>query len=234
MTTFKHSSWEKHFVLSPQKISVLAIENKTDLWKCTIELLNQSEGESGAFCIAKDYSAQSLNKMCIVEANVATLSINTKKIQTVLIKKCVENSSSPEFEEQLRKISFNLYSFCKSVCQDTGYSIELDEEIDVAGLFKLFSLSLKENYKTLLEKLIEYVNVNTEFFKTKIFIFLFLTKFLPQTELQVFFEHCRYQDISLVLIEESFPNVLLGEKIPYYGLIIDEDRFEIEKSAPLD
>ena len=230
MTRFKHASWETHFDLDTQKISVLAVENPSMLWKYCIELIAQSGGETGEFCLTKNLTEQAFDKLCNVETNIPGLSLNTKKLQIALIKKCTELSLSPEFEEQLRKISLTLYSFCKNVCQDVGYSIELDESIDVPGLFKLFSLSLKETFGSLLEKLVEYVNAVAEFLKPKICIFVFLTKFLSTEELYHFFEHCRYQGISLILVEESFPQFFENEKIPYQGLIIDNDGFEITKN----
>ena len=229
MFIFKHASWENSFRLDDQKISVLAVEHPATLWKYCTELLAQADGEIGEFCILKNFAEQPFVKLCNVETHVSGLSLNTKKLQTALVKKCVEFSVSPEFEQNLRKISLSLYQFCKSVCQDVGYSIELNEDIDTAGLFKLFSLSLKETFGTLLEKLIEYVNVNTEFLKTKIFIFLFLTKFLSEEDLAKFLEHCRYQGISLILIEESFPKFLESSIISYQALIIDWDGCEIPK-----
>jgi len=229
MLIFKHASWDNQFKLDAQKLSVLAVENPATLWDYCIELLTQSNGQAGEFCILKDFAEQPFDKLCNIETDIAGLSLNTKKLQTALIKKCVELSTSPEFEQGLRKNSLLLYEFCKSVCQDVGYSIELNEDIDIAGLFKLFSLSLKDSFNSLLEKLIEYVNVNTEFLKTKIYILLFLTKFLSYDDLRKFFEHCRYQGISIILIEESLSDFFESGDIPYQGLIIDLDGCEITK-----
>ena len=229
MIVFKHTAWEKYFVLDAQKISVLAVENPATLFCYCKDLIGQASGEGGEFRILKNFAEQAFDKNCVVETNVPGITLNTKKLQTALVKKCTELALSPEFELRLGKLSASLYDFCRSVCQDTGYSIELDEDIDTPGLFKLFSLSLKESFKSLLEKLIEYVNVNAEFLKVKIYVFLFLTKFLSSREVAQFFEHCRYQGISLILVEESFPKFFDNDKIPYQGLIVDSDGFEITK-----
>ena len=229
MVVFKHATWENRFDLDAQKLSVLVVENPALLWKYCIELLSQSNGQAGEFCILKDFVEQPFDKLCNIETSIANLSLNTKKLQTALVKRCVELSTSPEFELNLRRTSAQLYEFCKLVCQDVGYSVELNEDIDTAGLFKLFSLSLKESFDSLLEKLIEYVNVNAEFLRIKNYVFLFLTKFLSYEDLCKFFEHCRYQGISIILIEESFPNFFESGDIHYQGLIIDLDGVEITK-----
>jgi len=229
MVIFKHATWENRFDLNAQKLSVLVVENPALLWKYCTELLAQSNGQTGEFCILKNFAEQPFDKFCHVEINIAGFSLNTKKLQTALIKKCVELSASPEFEQNLRRTSAQLYEFCKLVCQDVGYSVELDEDVDTAGLFKLFSLSLRESFDSLLEKLIEYVNVNAEFLKAKNFVFLFLTKFLNYNDLYKFFEHCKYQGISIILIEESLPDFFEFDDIPCQGLIIDLDCIEITK-----
>jgi len=229
MLVFKHATWENRFDLDAQKLSVLVVENPAMLWKYCAELLTQSEGQAGEFCILKNFAEQPFDKSCHVEVNIAGLNLNTKKLQTALIKKCVELSISPEFEQDLRRNSVQLYEFCKLVCQDIGYSIELNEDVDTAGLFKLFPLSLRESFDSLLEKLIEYVNVNAEFLKVKIFVFLFLTKFLSYNDLCKFFEHCRYQEISIISIEESLPKFFESGDIPCQGLIVDSDCIEITK-----
>ena len=227
MITFKHASWEHVFELTPHKLSILAAEESGTLWKYCVELLAQAEGEAGNFGVWKDYKEQSFEKLCSVETNLAGLTLNTKKLQTALVKKCAERAGSIEWEETLRKTSLALYRFCKDVCQDVGYSTELDENIDVAGLFKLHSLSFKEEFPTLLEKLVEYVNISVEFTKTKIFIFLFLTKFLTQQELNAFFSHCKYQGVSLLLLEKTMPPSESFREIACQGLIIDKDNCEI-------
>lgn len=228
---FKNKEWENFFELDVQKINILAVEDKTILWEYCIELIKQSKGEAGNFCLLKNFEEQSIAKLCCVETDIFGLNLNSKKMQMALIKKCVELSTNPEFEERLRNISCELYDFCMSVCQDVGYSIEIEEDIDVSGLFKLFSLSLKDSFNSLLEKLIEYVNITSEFLKINIYVFLFLSKLLSSVELNKFFEHCKYQGLNLILIEEAFPNFLENNTFEYQSLIIDSDGFEIIKNC---
>jgi len=228
MITFKHNSWEKNFVIVPHKISVLAVEQSHLLWKYCRNLIGQAEGEIGDFCVSKDYMEIAFDKMCSVEINLAGLELNTKKLQTALVKRCAEEAvGSPESEEKFRKISLELYNFCKNICQDTGYSVELSEEIDTSALFKLFSISFKEEFDSILDMLVEYVNINIEFTGARIFIFLFLTKLLTFEELKKFFKHCEFQGISLLMLEEELPEYLVKNDIPYQGLIIDKDECEI-------
>ncbi|MCL2522855.1 MAG: type II-A CRISPR-associated protein Csn2 [Erysipelotrichales bacterium] len=228
---FKHLYWDKHYSITSQEVFIIAIENSLTLWSYCTSLVAQSNGEVGFFSINKKMTELSFDKMCNVETNVPGISLNTKKIQTALIKKCVEFSARPEFDESLRNVSEILSNFCKGICQDIGYPIALEDDFDVAGVFKLFSITLRENYDSLLEKLIEYVNINIEFSKTKVFIFLFLSKFLEAKEMEMFFEHCRFLDVSIILLEDIIPVYFAENNIPSQEIIIDKDNFIIEKNV---
>jgi len=225
---FKHLYWEKHYTLSPQEALVVAVENPLTLWNYCTSLIAQTNGEAGFFSLSKNLAELSFDKICNVETNIPGFILNTKKIQTALIKKCAEFSSRPEFEETLRSISNSLIDFCRNVCRDIGHSISIDDDFDVTGLFKLFSVTLREAYDSLLDKLIEYININVEFSKTKVFFFLFLTKFLNQKEIEMFFEHCRFSDVAVVFLEDCYPNNFSDINIPYQCVIIDKDNCLIE------
>jgi len=231
LITFKHKNWENSLEISPENISIVAVESPKRLWEYCNDLINQTSGESGGFLVFKSYQEQPFDKFISAEISVPSLTLNTKKLQTALIKKCAELSVSPDYEERLRTVSLRLFNFCKEVCQDIGYTTELSEDIDLPALFKLFSLGFKEEYISFSEKLVEYVNACTEFLKPRIFVFLFLTKFLTIEELSAFCEHCRYQGISLILIEDSFPQGLSESiNVLYKGIIIDKDDCEILKN----
>ena len=232
MTVFKRRDWEYFLEPSCETVQILAIEDKSMLGRYCMELLAQAEGESGEFCLLKDFAVeQTIAKNISIVTDITGLNINTKKMQTALVKKCSELAVNPEFEERLRKVSQSLHSFCTDVCQDVGYSVELDEDIDNAALFKLFSLSLKRRFESLLDKLVEYVNITAEFLQTRIYVFLFLSKFLSTEELEQFVKHCQYQELSLILIEEAWPTFLKDSNITHKGLIIDKEGFEIPKNG---
>jgi len=230
MTIFKHKDWENFFELDVQRINVLIVESKTTLWRCLTELLSQINGEMGDFYLLKNFEEQSIAKFCCIETDIFGLNLNSKKLQTALIKKCAERANSPEFAEKLKNISDKLYRFCLNVCQDVGYSIEIDDSIDVAVLFKIFSVSFKESFESLLDKLIEYINITAEFLKTKVCFFLFLSKLLTPLELDTLFEHCKYQGITLILVEDEYPKFLKNTMMNFQALIIDKDDFEIVRN----
>ncbi|MDR3021726.1 MAG: type II-A CRISPR-associated protein Csn2 [Clostridiales bacterium] len=224
---FKYLDWELKFELKPSQICMIAVESPTILYNYVQMLSQQSEGKDGKFALFKDLKELSIEKCCTIEFNLSGFVINSKKLQTALIKKCTSVANGPEFERELQELSQGLFTFTSNVALDTGYSVVLEQDIDVAGIFKLYDLKLKENHTSFLFKLIEYVNVNVEFLKTNIFIFLFLTKFLSKQDLQLFFSHCSSNDISLVIIEERLDDDLKQFNIPLEAIIIDRDNFEL-------
>lgn len=230
MLTFKHNSLEECIVLSPDKLSFLVVENKHKLWECLNELSMSAEGEPTDFILFNEkFESVAISKSCVFETNLATLTINSKKLTTALYKKCGVLAVEPENEYQFRKKINELYNLCKEISLDVGYDVVLREDFEPANVFKLFALEIKEEYRSILEKLIAYVNVNIELLKTKVFIFLFLTKFLNSAELKVFLKHCEMQGVAILLIEDCVSNDEYLENIDYQMLVIDEDLCEIWK-----
>ncbi|MDR2091030.1 MAG: type II-A CRISPR-associated protein Csn2 [Clostridiales bacterium] len=228
MFLFKHNDWENTPEVFSGRATVVSIENKGKLWSYLSELTEACEGgESGFLLTDKKYEKQSIQKFCRIETNLPGLTLNSKKLITALYKKYGAITAEPEYEYEFKSKVEELYCFCKKISTDVGYDVVLNEDCDAGGVFKLFSLELKENYKRLLEKLTAYVNACAELLKTKIFIFLFLTKFLSNEELKLFLKHCEIQDVSLILIEDGSVNIKTIENIEIQELIIDSDLCEI-------
>jgi CRISPR type II-A-associated protein Csn2 len=230
MLNFKHNDWENGLTLTCDVVSVLIIENKQKFWQYLQELIRASEGEPTDFVLYNEkYDNQSIAKYCVTETNLAGLTLNSKRLTTALYKKCGGLATEPENEYQFRKQIKALYDTCKQISLDMGYDVTLSEDFEPADVFKLFALEIKENYKSILEKLTAYVNINIELLKTKVFVILFLEKFLNDEELKRFVEHCETQEVSLLLIEDSLPKENYLKEIPCRIFIIDDDDCEILK-----
>lgn len=226
---FRHNDFSSLLTLSAEKLSLLVIENPRQLWLYTTELIKASDGDETSFILVdEEYNDVSFEKGFLIEASIPNLCLNSKKLTNALYKKCATHASEPEYEMNIRTLIEKMYILCKEVSLSIGFDTILNEDCEIIDIFKLFSLSVNEQYHTLLEKLIAYVNICVELLNTKIMTFLFLSKFLNQNELVEFHHHCEYCGVSVLLIEDSWPASIVN--LPVNGLIIDNDLCEIEKS----
>lgn len=180
------------------------------------------------FTICKEnWQVLSFDKYVVAEVNLGGLSLNTKKIQAALIKKAAITAMNLENEYDMKKAIQNLSDICRHVPSDIGYSVEIDEECDIGQIFKAFDLRIKNDQRYFVDKLMSYITIHIEFFKTKIFIFSLLSKYLTEYEIVEVFKFCQSQDVSLILFEDCIPKVLQNKSIPIKSLIIDDDFCEI-------
>lgn len=226
---FKRQDWENYLQINVDKLNIIAVENPNKLWEYAQELSGQSCDEVGDFIICKyNWEQLQFNKIVNVEINLGGLALNSKKIQTALLKKTSLLVTNLDNEFEYKDLLHKVYEFCKHTSLDIGYSVELDEDFESSQVFKIFNLRMKENYKSFLDKLMAFIHVNIEFFGVKVFSFLFLCKYLTEEELINFFQFCKYQEVSLILFEDNIPK--FSEKfLDYHALIIDNDLCEIIK-----
>jgi CRISPR type II-A-associated protein Csn2 len=213
---------------SLERVAILVIENPRKLWLYSEELLRASEGEETDFILVDEkYNAVSFEKELLIETSIPKLHLNSKKLTNALYKKCTARANEPEYEMNIQKLIAKLYILCKEISLSIGFDTMLKEDCEIIDVFKLFSLSVNEQYPTLLEKLIAYVDICVELLNTKIMVFLFLLKFLEEDELDKFLHHCECCGISILLIEDKWSEK--AENLKLRGVIIDNDLCEIER-----
>ena len=98
------------------------------------------------------------------------------------------------------------------------------DKIDVSAILKLLDIRFEEYSGTLLDKIVNYVDVMNKLMKIKCFVFVHLLSFLTEYEMEKLYEFVWYQKIHILLIEDHQPrNVDQFSK----AVIIDKDTCEI-------
>lgn len=128
----------------------------------------------------------------------------------------------------LNKFSFSeINHFLKSYIFDLTKDIQIDidilEEPNFINLLKAYQIKVKLEEGSLLENLINYLEVLVELELVKVIIFLNLKLYFSRRELEVIYNFCKENEIQLIDIEK-----FQGEKInmeQYY--IVDDDLCEI-------
>jgi len=228
MYKLKHSSWNEGIILSPSAVSILALEGKEKFYSYCTQLSKTLDGDADEWVLTNIKSeAQKIAKLMYYEPNVIGMQLTSKKLQTALYKKCGTSASDSAYEYEFRKTLKLLYELCRDISTDVGYDITLNDEYDPIDVFKLFSLEIKDEYPTLLLRLVAFINIHAEFFGIKVFSFLFLSNFLTSSDLWMLHQHCISMDICLLLIEPQMPSSRYLTDIETKILLVDEDNCEI-------
>jgi len=216
---------ENNIYLCPEYIFTLQIENANNFYQLASELYYQGNGGEGGFHLLKD------DKIIEIESSIETVSdflgfeINNKKFVNLLLKKFnLFLSRESENVEKLGNIEVQAANIIESFQLYSGIDIDYTSPTSYDFLIKGFNLKIKEEGKTLLEKLILYINCAKELKRLEVVCLMFAKSFLSEDDITKLHKHCEYLKICLLLIESaSAAELLQNEK----KLIIDKDLCEI-------
>ena len=179
---------------------LLIIKNKRYLYSLINDMKNDcSEMEH---IQVFDTSNKKINNLETIEfvPSIFYLDINSKKNINILLK-ILKNSFKDQTKIIINSFTEELDKFFKNIRFDSPVSIVSDINIDENDLFKLLNISIKDDSISVLEKILNFIDVTFELRKIKVFIFYNLISFLEVDEVKFLIEKCKQLCISLVDIE---------------------------------
>lgn len=119
----------------------------------------------------------------------------------------------------LSEITSEIYTYIYNKSITLPVSVELENELNVKRLLQLFEIKIVEESQTLLEKLMNYLQVNTQLGICTVFIVTNLKQYLTNDELVELYKMINYEELTLILVENELSEPIDGEK----HFLIDED-----------
>ena len=219
---------ETPFLLEPNSVSVLIVENPHEYYQTVYELIKASQGELSDFTFWQKEEQLSFSKMGDMVLNAFMLDLCDKKIISLVIKKLQNNYQTGDYIVKLNTINSHVGCFLQELCQTVDFSLDF-QELSLEDLLKISGIKPAVTYQTLLEKIICYINLYVELKNTKLFVFIGLKDILTDEDLDLLYHHCALQKVCLWLIESTKKRPSLPqEKV----VIITEDLCEIVENIP--
>lgn len=211
-------------VFQEEIINTVVIENQAEFTHLVGELTHQCNGGDGRFVLSEEDKILKIGSsvQCII--NPMTLTLNTKRILDKIYEQLDGEIQSTELYLDEKDLHSIMYGFVQKVIDRQGYPLIYDEQMESKSVFKMMNLRWPEEDETLLSKIVDYMKLNQELLKCRVFVFVNLKSFLTEEELHLLYKTCLYEKYNLLLIEsmdreEKFDS----EKV----LIIDKDCCEI-------
>ena len=208
--------------LIENKIYELVIENRSVFSDIVSILLNQVNGMEGKFVLS-DTKSLKIEKSVDILIDYYSLSINNKKIINRLysnLEKITEN-----FIEEKSLINSKLVNVLDYITTSLGCSeVIYNMDFNWIDIFKIYDMKFDESYDNLLDKLISYIKIISEFTDIKIIFFVNLKSYLDINDLNNLYDMMIYYKIIPIMLEPT-EGVAIGKKMRY---IIDNDRCFID------
>lgn len=211
--------------LSNNAVDMLVIENPNVLSSVIYVFMEQIKDKEGNFVLSDGDKILDLDKKAEIIFNPFEIDLNSKKIITKLYERMQANGNDTFLLEKneliselgniIEKISLNIPSV----------ALEYDYEKVWNEIFKFMGVRVQNAYGSLIESIINYINLLNDLCGVNLFIFVNLKSFVAFDEIVELYKYALYNNINLLMIE-SKESEKKSDKERIH--IIDKDRCYIE------
>lgn len=209
------------FETEQEKVNVIVVENQNLLARILMDIHAQIAGDDGETVVSEDNKVVVLKKRVELLSQFFPFSINQKSLITKISGE-LEKVAVQEHYENTMKFLSEVESFFWDLSLELKGDIRF-ENINVSAIIKAIGVSIRDEYDTLCEALIDYMELVREYDKDKLFIILNLRSFVNDREINSFFDTILRQHYHVILLENCEHTVLQTEE----RYIIDADLCEI-------
>ena len=151
---------------------------------------------------------------------------NEKRILTRLYKELSEQANTFMYEEYTQINSY-IVSFLERLLDTVPYHLDMEVDMDLTGILKLYGVKMESDGVGVLEVLIDYLRALSSICNIHVIWLLNVKQFLTVEEVQQLYEFCFYEKIHLINLEGQKNYNLEKEKCA----IIDKDLCIIDTSS---
>lgn len=197
-----HGKYNLCLSILEEKPSILVLENPDVMSELVSSLLRQSIGSEGDFILSNNDELIDFQKCVEVILNPFSIDFNNKKIISSLYANLSRTGNDYiEKKSEVLQKSVSLLDFLISKESFVGLTYTFDFEWN--SFFKMFGVQFEDEYESLIMKLTEYLKLLSAFSKTKLIIFINLSSYLSQNDLNQLLKTALYCKIRVVFIENN-------------------------------
>lgn len=200
------------------------IESPELFSKYLSELLLQINGEEGNYVLVEEDKELDISKYVEVVVDPFSVDFNNRKILTRLYSELSKIAYEDDNYLCTQEIMADIQKYLIKLEQTSNFMLNINDEIDVSGLFKTFNIKFEDYSDNYCDKLIQYIKILSELLNTKIFVLVNAHSFFTNEQIQEIILSASYNDVFILLIENQ-QKYCSGRDI--HTIIIDIDGCEV-------
>lgn len=221
-----YSKYGIDLCLEENKITTIVIENPLVMSEVIRNISRQVNGEDGEWILSEQDKIFSIEKSSMFLDNPLMVNCNEKRILTRLYKELSEQANTLMYEEYTQINSY-IVSFLERLLDTVPYHLDMEVDMDLTGILKLYGVKIESDGVSVLEVLIDYLRALSSICNIHVIWILNVKQFLTVEEVQQLYEFCFYEKIYLINLEGQKNYNLEQEKC----VIIDKDLCIIDTSS---
>lgn len=206
-------------LLEENQVGVMVLEQPQVYTELLSELLKQSDGEEGLWQLSEGNKDLVINKSVVIVHTPLQLDLNSKKNLNYLYKE-MQIISDEYAYEIVGEINSDIVAYLDMISKKLPYQIDYKLELEPTQLYKQYEVRLDLDGTSLLEKVINYIQLEKLLCNTKLIVFINLKAYFDKEQLEEIYKTAIYNKIFILLIETQERDCITGEKY----CIIDNDK----------
>ena len=184
------------------KVTLLVLESPCLFQKVVTDLYQQSLGDQQFYVLSENQKELEFNKQVDVVLSPLNIDLNNKKI----ISRVYGHLSDLANEELNKKLELNnsVYCYLENLVSSSNYpflEINIDPRWD--NLFKMYDIKVRDETESLLERINEYLKLNSSLMNYELFVFVGLKQFLDDDQLEELYKMIELLKLHVLLIESN-------------------------------
>lgn len=209
--------------LLENKINVLVMESQEVYADFMEKIIRSLEGQEGIFVLYENEKKLNFGKNVEMIFSPLLLDLNSKRIQSYLFDELKEVSDEYAYEAKER-MNAVIVNYLDELAQKVSYPLKFRLELDEKQLFKQYEVGIEYNEYNLLEKTMNYIQIQSSLCARKVLFFANAKSYFTGEQLQELYKCAFYNKMHLIMVE-SFKNTVLQEE---KYCIIDTDKCLIQ------
>lgn len=180
-------------------VDIFVIENPRVMTDVILNTINDAKSDIKILLIENDGEDIPSAKYELITSPFI-ISLNSKKILGSALKD-IEASICENYFDKFQEINTDILNLLDQAILDLPYDISFDCIKDIKDIIKICDITFEEKQLSLLEKITDYIKLESKILKLKCIIFVNLHDFLDDDEIMLLYKEAFYQKVQLIMIE---------------------------------
>lgn len=211
------------FVFEENQVQVLVVENQQVYSRLIGTIVQQISGEESIWQFSDGDKELQISKSVSLVHSPFLLELNSNKSLNYLYKE-MQTVANDFCSDSTGEINSSIVDYLDVIIQKLPYPVEFNLDLNVIDIFKLYDVHFDFQNSSLIEKVLNYIQLEKVLFGTKLIIFINMKDYFDNNEMQEIYKTAFYYKTPILLIESSQRDCLEEEKY----CIIDKEKCLIE------
>lgn len=200
-------------------VNSIVIENPNIMYAMLQDINEQIMGNSGISVVSDNNKILEISKSVEIITQFIPFEINKKSLVNKFMTKIATHAKSAEYYEKTMEVLSEIESYLIDLLWELDGNFEYDS-IAIDSIIKAIGIKFREDYDKLSEKIIDYIELVTEYERKKLFFLVNLRSYVDDKEIEFLIETALGHNFNIILFDNCEHRKINNEK----RYTIDNDR----------